>query len=131
MNFMKNSLSSGVYLFPPFDPRTTLVGGVGAREGGSGSFISAWGGRSLRLREGSCAVILLIVRRLEGAAGLEARAVKGFGEMRSFLMDGRRVWVTRDDDPVRFDSFDFARAGGGGRKGEGFLTVFTDLSACG
>jgi hypothetical protein len=34
-------------------------------------------------------VILLIVRRLEGAAGLEARDVKGFGEMRSFLMDGR------------------------------------------
>jgi hypothetical protein len=41
MNFMKNSLSSGVYLFPPLYPRTTLVGGVGGREGGSGSLISA------------------------------------------------------------------------------------------
>src|ERR1700734_938535 len=99
MNFMKNSLSSGVNLFP-FEPRTTLVGGVGAREGGSGSLISAWGGSRLRLRGGSCAVMLLMVRRLEGAAGLAVMDVKGFGEMRSFLMDGRRVWAAREDDPA-------------------------------
>lgn len=90
MNFMKNSLSSGVNLFP-FEPRTTLVGGVGARVGGTGSLISACGGSSLRLREGSCAVMLLMVRRLDGTGGLEVENVKGFGEMRSFLMDGRRA----------------------------------------
>lgn len=96
---MKNSLSSGVNLFP-FPPRTTLVGGVGAREGGSGSLISACGGSSLRLREGSYAVILLMVRRLDGAAGLEVVDVKGFGETRSFLIEGRRVSVTREEDPT-------------------------------
>jgi hypothetical protein len=62
-------------------------------------------------------VILLIVRRLEGAADLEVVNVKGFGEMRSFLMDGRRFWVARDDDPVRFDSLNFARSGGVGGGG--------------
>jgi len=45
-------------------------------------------------------VMLLMVRRLEGAAGLAVMDVKGFGEMRSFFMDGRRVWAAREDDPA-------------------------------
>jgi hypothetical protein len=59
--------------------------------------------------------MLLMVRRLEGTGGFVITDVKGFGETRSFLIDGRRGWLTREDNPAPFDSLDFGRAGGGGK----------------
>lgn len=67
--------------------------------------------------------MLLMVRRLEGALGNETDE-KGFGDTRSFFTTGRRAdRVGREEDAVPFDSLAFVR-GGGGRYGEGFLTVF-------
>lgn len=43
INLIKNALSSGVYRFP-FVAGTTILGGVGEREGVGGGFISALGG---------------------------------------------------------------------------------------
>lgn len=93
-------------------PRTTLVGGVGAREGGSGSFISACGGNSLRFRVGSCAVILLIVRRLEAALGWGTDE-KGFGDTRSFFMTTLRGSGVREEDAEPLESTGLGGGGGG------------------
>lgn len=68
MNLRKKSLSSDVNLFPRPLCDTTLVGGVGEREGGIGILISALGGGKLWSNAGVCVVRLLIVlrRRLGG-----------------------------------------------------------------
>lgn len=108
MNLMKNCLSSGVYLFP-FAPRTTLVGGVGGLEGGSGSTISRCRGSNFRLSAGSCAVMLLIVRRLPAGFGLAGCLLDdeiGGGEPGSFFTATTRRGGggTREPDAARFDS---------------------------
>lgn len=59
---IKYALSSTVNLFP-LPPVTTLVGGLGDREGGSGILSSAFGAGKRALYEAVCVVILLIVDR--------------------------------------------------------------------
>lgn len=139
MNLMKNCLSSNVYLFP-FAPRTTLVGGVGGLEGGSGSTISRCKGRNFKLSSGSCAVMLLIVRRLDIRFSLLDCLIDdeiGGGDPGSFFTTTPRRdgGGTCDLDTTRFEfdvfaSVDLVPVGGvcGGLKGEGFLTVLTGKS---
>lgn len=86
MNFKKNSLSSGVYLFPrPWG--IIVVGGLGEREGGSGTLSSAFGAGKRSSYVGSGAVRLLIVLRRPfcadcsiGFTGLEETRVGNTGE---------------------------------------------------
>jgi hypothetical protein len=102
MNFKKNSLSSGVYLFPR--PWGMIVeGGLGEREGGSGTLSSAFGAGKRSSYMGSGAVRLLIVLR--------------------------RPFNDCADCSVRFVCLERARGGNTGEcsvlrlAGEGFLTV--------
>ena len=130
MNLIKNCLSSGVYLFP-FVPRTTLVGGVGDLEGGSGSTISRCRGSIFKLSSGSCAVMLLIVRRLDTLVECLIDDKIGGGDLGSFFTTTPRRGGGRscDLDATRFefDALTSVLVGGecGGLKGEGFLTVLT------
>jgi hypothetical protein len=78
---MKYSWSSSVYLFPR-PPGTIRVGGVGEREGGSGTTMSACGGSRPKGYLGTtCAVRELIVRRF-GSRGVDTEDVIGVRSLR-------------------------------------------------
>ena len=107
MNLMKNCLSSIVYLFP-WAPRTTLVGGVGDLEGGFGSTISRCRGSNFKLSSGSCAVMLLIVRRLDIRFSLADCLIDdeiGGGDPGSFFTTTPRRGGggTREPDATQFE----------------------------
>lgn len=74
---------------------------------------------------GSCAVMLLIVRRFE-AALVGGAGENGLGDTRSFFTTTRRGRgaLDEDEDADALESFGFGGTGGG-TYGEGFLTVLT------
>jgi hypothetical protein len=88
MNLCRNATSSVVNLFP-FCEATTRLGGVGDRDGGSGTLSSACGGVKLRtFCNGAYAVRLLIVARfVDFKIGSE-----GFGWRRLLSDRPRCLW---------------------------------------
>lgn len=103
MNFKKNSLSSGVYLFPR-PCGIILVGGLGERDGGWGILSSAFGAGKRSSYTGSGAVRLLMVLRrplFDDCADRSTRFV---------WLEGGREGITGE--------FSVLKAAG-----EGFLTV--------
>lgn len=80
----------------------------------------------MRFKVGSCAVMLLMVRRFDAALVGGGAGEKGFGDTRSFFTTTRRGRGARDEDEDAdaLTSFGFGGAGGG-TYGDGFLTVLT------